>query len=174
MSAKDMLPWELIWNHDGHVTDEVVTAMADGEEAIVPTPAREHVAACDACARRMGEAALLAVRIDAGLGEASLAARRAASPRFPARLVVAALVLAVAGMIPAALQAPAWLGSNGAALVHDIPVYARTVALLVRTLPDGLGSTLVAVGLVSAAILVAAGVGIARAMGRVRSAEGGA
>jgi len=174
MSTKDMLPWELIWKHDGHVTDEVVTAMADGEEAIVPVIALEHVAGCDACSRRMGEAALASARLGTGLAVASAELRRPIRPRFPAGLVAAALVLAIAGMIPAALRAPAWLASTGAALVHDLPVLARTIALIARTVPQGLGSTLVVMGLGSAVILIAAGVGIARAMSRVRSAEGGA
>lgn len=174
MSTNDMLPWELIWRHDGHVTDEVVTAMADGEEAIVPAIALEHVAGCDACSRRMGESALASAQVGSGLAMASAELRKTARPRFPAGLVAAALVLAIAGMIPAALRAPAWLASTGAALIHDFPVLMRTMALIVRTVPQGYGSTLVMMGLVSAAILIAAGVGIARAMSRVRSAEGGA
>jgi hypothetical protein len=173
MKPHEKLPWELIWQHDGHVTDVVVTAMADGEEAIVPEVALGHVEGCDVCSRRLGEAALLSLHIEQRV--VALAACQAAQrPRFPWPAVLAALAVAGVGMVPALLEVPEGFASLVQAFVQGLPLTMRSVALMVRTIPDHLQGTLLAMVFGSAVVLALTGFGIARTMTRARSTEGGA
>lgn len=83
----DELPESLCFEVDGHVSDVVVTCLADGETAILPAAALAHVDACHACTARLGTEALLSVN-------ATEALRAAASEaRAPLRVVAAAPVL---------------------------------------------------------------------------------
>jgi hypothetical protein len=172
MNPHDMLPWEVIWQHDGHVTDVVVTAIADGEQAIVPEIARDHVGGCDACSRRLGEAALLSLRVDEHLA-AEAESMRVARPQFPWAAVFVALAIAGLGMIPALVQVPAGLAAVSTSLVQGFPLFVRSGALMVRALPQGLQGTFLAAMFISSIVLALTGYGIARAMTRARSMEGG-
>ncbi|MBI5536825.1 MAG: hypothetical protein HY898_29155 [Deltaproteobacteria bacterium] len=172
MKPREKLPWEIIWQHDGHVTDVVLTSMADGEEAIVPEVALDHVGGCDSCSRRLGDAALLSIRVDDHI-VAAAAQARAARPRFPWAAVMVALTVAGLGMIPTLLRAPAWLAATSATLVQGLPLYVRSGALMARTLPQGLQGTLLVSSFVSAFVLTLTGYGIARAMTRSRSLQEG-
>jgi hypothetical protein len=172
MKPHEKLPWEIIWQHDGHVTDVVLTSMADGEEAIVPEVALEHVGGCDFCSRRLGDAALVSLRVDEHI-VAAAAQAQAARPRFPWAAVMVALAAAAIGMIPALLKAPAWLAELGSGFVQGLPLYFRSGALLARTLPQGLQGTLLVSSFVSALVLTLTGYGIARAMTRSRALQEG-
>ncbi|PKN48616.1 MAG: hypothetical protein CVU63_04515, partial [Deltaproteobacteria bacterium HGW-Deltaproteobacteria-20] len=63
MSDQEMMPIDILWQDDGHVSDVAVDALADGQEAIVPLPVRDHVNECELCAGRFGEAVLLAMQV---------------------------------------------------------------------------------------------------------------
>jgi hypothetical protein len=99
MQPLEKLPLELAWQSDGHVTDVVLTAMADGEEAIVPEDALGHVEACEHCTFRLGSEALLSVHVDEEM--AALAAAAPATAMVPARKapkVAIGVAIAVAGI----------------------------------------------------------------------------
>ena len=173
MKPPDKLPWEVIWQHDGHVTDVVVTAMADGEQEIVPEVACDHIHGCEECSHRLGEAALLSLRLDDHFA-AQIASERAVRSQFPWAAVLVALAVAGLGMVPTILRLPGWLAAVSSGLVQGFPLYVRSFALMLRTLPQGLSGTLLVMMFGSATVLVLTGFGIARAMTRARSMEGGA
>jgi len=172
MKPHDKLPWEIIWQHDGHVTDVVLTSLADGEQAIVPEVALDHVEGCDSCSRRLGDTALLSLRVDEFLVEQAAQAR-AQRPVFPWTAVVVAMAVAGLGIIPTLMQLPEWLGALTTSFVQGLPLYVRTGALLARTLPQELHATLLVSSFVSAIVLALTGYGIARAMTRARAVQGG-
>jgi hypothetical protein len=172
MKAVNKLPWEVIWQHDGHVTDVVCTAMADGEEAIVPVEAVEHINGCDGCCGRIGQSASLSARIGSSVAAQRLA-RSAAAWRFPWASVLVALVAAGIGMMPALLQAPTWVAGASAAVVQGMPLCLRSAALVLRTFADRLQGTWLVLSLCSALVLAIAGLAVARTMGRQRSMQGG-
>ena len=173
MKPHDKLPWEIIWQHDGHVTDVVLTSMADGQHAIVPDTALEHVDGCHFCSQRLGECALLSLRVDEQLALQETQSQRARAS-FPWSAVFVALLAAGLGMIPALLQAPGWLAALSTWLVQGFPLFVRSAALLARTLPQGLQGTMLVATLASAIVLTITGYGIARSMTRAHSAQGGA
>lgn len=96
----DKLPLDLCIDADGHLTEIAATAAADGEWSSLPDDTRHHLHQCPACAHRVGEASLLATRIDSALQQV------AAKPVFklPKVAVVLALVLTVIGYLPSAQQ----------------------------------------------------------------------
>ncbi len=59
--TSELLPEELLWADGGHASDVVLTALADGEDAIVPEVARRHVGNCVHCTHALGRVALLSV-----------------------------------------------------------------------------------------------------------------
>jgi hypothetical protein len=172
MKARDKLPWEIIWQHDGHVTDVVCTALADGEESIVPAEAIEHINGCDGCCGRIGQSACLSAKIADGVAAHRLA-RSAAAWRFPWAAVLVALVAAAIGVIPALLQAPASVAAASAAFVQGMPLCLRSAALVMRAFADRLQGTWIVLSLCSAFVLGIAGYAVARTMGRSRSMQGG-
>ena len=46
----DELAHDLLWQADGHLTDVALTALADGEVALLSPAAASHAEECDACA----------------------------------------------------------------------------------------------------------------------------
>lgn len=173
MKGHDRLPWEVIWQHDGHVTDVVLHAIADGQEPLVPEPAIEHLHDCQACARRLGDAAMVSALAGELLVEQA-AQREALRPRFPWSAMLAALVVAALGMAPSVAEAPAWFGEAGSSLVHALPMVFRSAALVVRLVPQQLQGAWLAVTLAAAVILLLTGLSIARAMSRPQSIQGDA
>jgi hypothetical protein len=67
MTDDPKLTDEVAWKDDGHVTDVVVTALADGQREIVPLAAYAHVHRCATCSDRLGQAALFASMVDEAL-----------------------------------------------------------------------------------------------------------
>lgn len=138
MDDLDKLPPDLAWQRDGHVTDIVLSSVADGEAGIVPSNALSHLEGCDHCATRLGAEALLSAHAGellAELQEPSFApalspvkTRMKAEPAsvrgfqaLPKGAVFAALVLAAIGAMPAivdrGLRLPGLLGTMGRAVV---------------------------------------------------------
>jgi hypothetical protein len=126
----DLLTGELVWQADGHLADVAVIALADAQD-VLPEDAHSHMAACEDCARRVGEAALVSF----GMREA-MAVRRlrpAAAPRpLPIPAVALALALAAAGVAPLLMDLPRSLPHTVAALVHLAPVLVRGASAAVR------------------------------------------
>jgi len=85
------------WAADGHLQDAAIVALADGQDGILPDGCAQHATDCEACAHRVGEAALLAAQVGDALSAVKPVAARA---RLPRALVAVALVLAVLGALP--------------------------------------------------------------------------
>ncbi|MDI3283589.1 hypothetical protein [Polyangium sp. 15x6] len=153
MDDLDKLPPDLAWQHDGHVTDIVLSSVADGEAGIVPADALSHLDGCDHCAQRLGAEALLSAHAGellAELAEPSFAPAKApekvsataiakapASVRglatLPKRAVFGALLLAMLGALPGILdqiaRAPSLLGTIWRAVL----MLGRSAALVSKS-----------------------------------------
>ncbi len=97
--TSELLPEELLWADGGHASDVVLTALADGEDAIVPEVARRHVGNCVHCTHALGRVALLSVHASEELEQSREAmdevlfrrARHVVTEMQRTRLAVAAL-----------------------------------------------------------------------------------
>lgn len=151
------LPAELLWAEGDHASDVVLTALADGEHAIVPPALRAHVERCPVCSAHLGHAALLSLETQRSLDERLAAPTTAPARRpFPRLAVALGLVLAVLGLVPG------WTGTEEAP-ARVLSRLARAVASLAVRLDASGGS---AAGLilmyVVAGCLVLAGLALAR------------
>ncbi len=99
---KPQLPNDLLWAEDGHASDVVLTALADGAGEIVPESAHEHVHHCAMCTKQMGNLALLSLRT----GQLFEAFSPREKVRFPVGIVLSGLSLAAVGLLPLALERP--------------------------------------------------------------------
>ena len=155
MSTLEQLPRELVWTESGHLTDVAITAIADGEEAILPREAFGHLGGCFACAASVERAAVFSARVSRGVRAASdVAARR----DFPWLGVGVALALAAITTLPRLRGAQLWLLELSSILRHAPPLFARTLSTF-------LGATyawLPVASMVAAAMLVMAGLSVAR------------
>ena len=152
MEPEAMLPEELLWATGGHASDIVLTALADGEQAIVPPAVRAHVQQCTACTMHLGHAALLALYT-----QSELAARhqhdalRRPLPRLPIAL---GLLAALVGLVPS-------LGDlEPAAFLHEMRLYLEGIGTLTRRAGSSTGAVGILVPWVVATLLVGLGFAI--------------
>jgi hypothetical protein len=122
-STREGLPPDLIFEPDGHVTDVCVTCVADGEIALVPQAALDHLDACDTCGERLGRAALLSVGAAEALRD------------LPAQALVEPAVAVVAPVVAAELAQPAPVSPRK--LRRPLPIAAIAAALLVAAVTAG-------------------------------------
>lgn len=158
--SEHLLPADLLWAAGGHASDIVLTALADGQHAIVPADVLLHVERCTVCTTHLGHAALLSMHVGAELSTAAAVGteREAAVRRpIPWTAVAGGLAIAALGSIPTFIDSPVSLSD---VVAHDVSLVVRNANALVRTVepgsPAGLTLTygtallLVAVGLVVA------------------------
>lgn len=115
---RDLLPDELLWADGGHASDVVLTALADGQLAIVPLAVRAHVERCPACMTHLGNSALL-----------SLETRRLLVPsrrKVPRAAVALGLVAALLGLLPQFVEAPN--------LAREVSTFTRHLAAVTTQL----------------------------------------
>lgn len=122
------------WAPDGHLEDVAIVALADGQDGILPDGCGQHAMECEACAHRVGEAALLAVQVGDALGAVKPAAARA---RMPRALVAAALLLAVLGALPSLPDVSGRAILFFTALPHLAPMVIESSLTLGRTVREG-------------------------------------
>jgi hypothetical protein len=117
----------------GHAPDVALSALADGQEDIVPRLVIAHVDSCERCSSRMGDLAHQAVRADQYLHDArpvqDIAPETAAmdAARVPWRLVAAGLFVAFLG---SAFDFSASGGDKIQAVVsffHNAPLFVRSL-----------------------------------------------
>ncbi|HEY1691808.1 MAG TPA: hypothetical protein VGG39_06585 [Polyangiaceae bacterium] len=161
---QDTLPRELVWD-GAHVSELAITAIADGQEAIVERTAVAHTESCDWCAGRLGRVALLAEAVGHAVGAAR--STRSTSSRAPARTVAGAwraLSAGIAVAVLAGLPAVAHLGHFVSYLMafftRGVPVLARGGYALASS--DAVTRALPAATLAASALLVVVGSVIAR------------
>lgn len=154
----DLLPEELVWDGE-HLSEIALTALGDGQDAIVPARARDHAASCDTCGAAMGHAAIASMQV----GHAMRVPLAESVERVPVPwLAIAfALVLAIVGSAESLLDTPRQL-------LHQAPFALHAVSAVLRQLAAGLGP---AVQLAVAGISILAGVMVARSMPRAWSSE---
>ena len=194
----DELPESLCFEVDGHVTDVVVTCLADGETTILPASAMAHVDACNACTARLGTEALLSVSatdaLQAAASEAraplrlvapvkalpapSLAAGRTApapSSRkrrpLPIGAIAAALCLAAIGALPGFMDTLHHLRTVVPDYLHALPIWSHALEAVLRSLLQSRSG--VALRWMIAAVFIAMGSLLARSMTRKQSLERG-
>jgi len=145
MDDLDKLPPDLTWQHDGHVTDIVLSSVADGESGIVAEDALSHLDDCEHCSARLGAEALLSAH--AGELIAELAApsplpvkakspvksKPVVGPALPKRAIIAALALAAFGAMPGAVDASHHLMDRFATLGRIVTMLARSAELVAKS-----------------------------------------
>ena len=166
------LPRELLWE-GAHVSELALTAIADGETAIVDPVAVAHVDACEWCAGRLGRAALLAEAVGHGLAQV----RPATSSRAPARMMPkpwralgAGIAVSILAGMPALTHLSGIWEYAMAFCTRGVPVIARGGFALATS--ESVTSALPVASLAASALLVVMGFMIAKA--RSRSVEGSA
>jgi hypothetical protein len=171
MSDQEMMPIDILWRDDGHVSDVAVDALADGQEAIVARPVRDHVNECELCAGRFGEAVLLAMQVGEVMQQSLRAAKVQPWP-VPMPALIAALLVAALGALPAVgdllVRATDLFRGVGAILPN------LTRAALVLSRSGETGPALAYLSLGAVAILLAGGLLVARALPRDAPSQGGA
>jgi hypothetical protein len=199
MSSEE-LPAELVWRGDGHLSDEALDAVADGEESLLPEQAAAHLDGCTACAGRLGEAALLTLRVSElvrasappgretapsaiaqtqGRAPATTQAQEArpsrARPRAPLPIwpLAAAVIVAALGAVPSALAAAHDLPAFAASVQRAMPLLAHGAVVLLRHGGEGLAPLALGALVVSALTLLVASVSMVRALSRKAPVEGG-
>jgi hypothetical protein len=133
MADSDKLPPDLTFEPDGHVTDIVLAAIADGEAGIVETKALSHVDECDHCSTRLGAEALLSAHageLMAGLAGPSLVASKATE-------LETAPTANVKNPGRAALPTGAIAGAIGIAILGAVPSLFGHILHLPETLRAG-------------------------------------
>jgi hypothetical protein len=189
----DRIPESECFERDGHVTDVVVTCLADGQSAIIPDAAAAHVDACDACTARLGTEALFSVGASnlllAAAGaraplqivapSASIAPRRelasiAPSSRkrrpMPLGAIAAALCLAVVGALPGLMDTLRNLRVVIPDYFHALPIWSHAIEAVLRSMMQSRSGAVLR--WITAAVFIGAGTMLARAMTRKRLLEG--
>jgi hypothetical protein len=199
----EQLPPEASWQADGHVTEEVILAVADGQEAIVPPSAFAHITGCDRCSEHLGRAALRSLEVSEDLLllapgaaiEPSMATVAAAEPQasapvalaspprsLPWRVIAPALAVAALSAAPAALKLASGWPEIVEMLSRGLFIVLRCAVMLARSAAGTAGwdaamrtsGTLGGLPPWAAVIpLVLAGLWIARSTSRKVIVEGG-
>lgn len=158
--ADDVLPSELVWE-DGHLTEIARTAIADGQEDILPEGAVTHLTSCASCTHALGNAAVLSSQIAEVM--AAMAPATASSPQrapFPVLAISLALLVAAVGAVPSLVDIPLWASQASIFVTHTVPQLFRAgVAVLKHT--NGVAPV---VTFASTALLLMAGFAVARAV----------
>ena len=149
MDDLDKLPPDLVWQQDGHLSDIVLSSIADGEANIVPLEAHSHLEHCDDCTTRFGAEALLSMHAGELLAEVSrvrdevpavltprsvrdLAAGGIAN--LPKTAILGALFLAAIGAMPALLsQGHMRIAEFTEILSRSIVMLSRSVVLVAKS-----------------------------------------
>jgi hypothetical protein len=123
------LPSSLLWKEGGHLAEEAVAAVADGEERLLPDDVSVHAQACEECARRVGEAAMLSASMTSLLTSALSRAEESAAPVSqrsapPFWALAFGLLFAAIGALPFLMD------------MHGLPAgFVRSVVILRRAVP---------------------------------------
>ena len=159
MKSPEQLPKELVWTADGHLGEVAMTAIADGEEAILPREAFGHLGVCEVCAAGVENAASLSASVSRALSapvpEAHAVETRLAFPVWGAMAAVAVAALATLPNLGAIWT---WLGRTWWALREGTPLVTRQA---VTFLPRA-WNLLPLMSLAAAMLLLLAGLSVAR------------
>lgn len=158
-AMNETLPSEIVWQSDGHLSEVAVTALADGQTSLLAEDAHAHLATCDACTVRLGDAALRSVETAALFAEAAQAAPSSAPSSvrarpFPLLPITLGLVVAMVSALPLLSAVPGKLASAIGAIPEILsPAFARSAALLARALAAEIGKNAAPLSLASLSVL---------------------
>jgi hypothetical protein len=156
MNRHDVLERELVWDEAGHLSEIAKSALADGQDAILPPEALAHFSRCQPCVQSVGEAALLSAQMSAALAAERVPER--SSPWIP---IAAALAIAALSAIPMLSSVRVWLALTGSFVGHVLRLLGRAV---VDVAAHGFAPTLY---FASTSVLLAMGFAVARLMPRM-------
>jgi hypothetical protein len=128
--SSSKLPLAVVWQEGGHLSDEAIVALADDQD-LLPADAAAHAVACEDCARRMGEAALLSFAVGGRIVRALAAApapvahRQRSSVPLPLWALVFGVGFVTAGAVPFLLGIGAWLPRVALVLSRSAPVFVH-------------------------------------------------
>jgi hypothetical protein len=161
MKAPGQLPKEIVWTADGHLSEVAMTAIADGEEAILPRDAFGHLGVCEVCAVGVEGAASLSAAVSRALtAPAPAEVAHAIPPRLAFPVWAAALAMAVAAVatLPNLGALRAWMSRLWWTLREGMPLFTRHAASL---LPHA-WNWLPLMSLTAAMLLLLVGLSVAR------------
>lgn len=179
MSTETLAP-DVGWEASGHLSEVALSAVADGEEALLDAAMHAHLGACDACALQLGEVALRSAEVAEAFTHVAahvsdLAALAAPAPavtaplakprakrKIPGFAIAAALAVALLGMMP---SLPSVAGDTAQALVvlrKVAPSFLRLLPQALERAWNGPRGTMMFLVWGLAAGLVTAGFGIAK------------
>ena len=186
----DELPESECFDDGGHVTDVVLTCLADGESAILPAAAEAHLDACDTCTGRLGVSALLSLNASSALlasteeraclrliaatpalASPSLAPSSRRRRPMPFGAIAAALLVAAMGALPGLMDTLRTLRAVVPDYFHALPIWSHAIEAVLRSMMASRSTTLLR--WLIAAAFIGAGTLVARATTRRRSMEGG-
>lgn len=154
MNERGGLAPGLLWDAEGHASEWVLSALADGEDSLVPEAVSLHVDTCEACTERLGAMALLSLT----LGDDLRAISEKAHAAFPKGYF--AFALGVVGI-------GAWGGvasSSGMPFerAHELLVLLRGLRHAAPAFSAHLGSYFVVAAVVATLAALLVGITIAR------------
>ena len=161
MKGSSLLPDELVWTSDRHLSDVAMTAIADGEEAILPRDAFSHLGLCTACALGVETAAALSTDVNLALtAEVTADAAEKVEKRLAFPYWAATLAIVVGGLatFPNLHVLRVWLARTWWAFREGTPLVTRHVA---SALPHA-WNLLPITSLVAAMLLLLAGLSVVR------------
>lgn len=169
----EMLPAELLWEDDGHLTEVALGAIADGEDALVSPKAVLHLDDCDRCLSALGvmarraeivaEVVASSAQHEAPASLVAVSGKRAAmrSPRFA---IASGLVVAVLGALPILARFPSFVSLVTFVFTRGLPVLMHMAAELWVSVDSRVAGLL---PLAAALVLVVTGTMVARALPRI-------
>lgn len=88
------------FTHEGHLSEAALTAVADGQEHLLPIDIVTHLDGCEHCAVRLGDAALLSAQVAAAIeGLPQAAAETVPRYALPPRWAMAIVALCAASTL---------------------------------------------------------------------------
>ena len=172
MHDDEKLSPDLVWHADGHLTEIALTALGDGEEAILPEGAASHAAGCEACSAALGRAALLSLRTGEALREARAVVIAnpveqppRPAPPLPTKAILLALSIAALGAAPGLVAEAGRLPETAAQIGRALTVVLRAGRTVVESGAFGARGWIATLMWISAAVLLFFGLAVARARG---------
>ena len=195
MTSETLAP-DIAWEPSGHLSEVALSALADGEEALLDAAMLGHVDACEACAVQLGEVAMRGAHVGDALSLLGAAAASVPAPvvvpapapivavgsttprpvrrKVPVAVIGAALAVAVIGAAPGLASLPHDVAETASVLQKVLPSLVRMLPVALGKLWNGPTTGAAAALMWSLSLaLIAAGFGIAKKASKRTLVNGG-
>lgn len=162
----ELLPNELLWADGGHASDIVLTALADGQQEIVPDAVLAHIERCTTCTTHLGHAALLSIHAGAELVAGREHERLTARRPLPRLAIALGLAVAAVGLLPSVLDGTGDVAAVRTFVSHDIPLFLKGIGTLARRVNEPGSSAGLLVTYAAAGMFVLMGFALVRLLPR--------